>query len=427
VTIIVIGLALPLVLYWLVLGRVPGVSVVEARKMLTSDATVLVNVSTIPKPALADLARTVDWPLVEILQTRDDGYVLPHGCYGRRMLLVCPSGVSAALATQHLRSIGVDNVFYVVGGWQEWFCADGWLPPGDIMEATPVSDQQLPAFRLSPWYEQWAAVAAFCVVKFFYTIVSAAIIIVLWRQTAPDLTALRWAMLSFFIGEAGCFFNVVVFREHSQLLEYSHNAGMVLTFSFTFYALLEAIDNRLIHYSDDQRCAAVGLCRACIKHTDVGCGLRRMFLMLVPATILVATVPLLASFRDTAYNTRILGMMHSYHHPVVEQIYEIRYLPIVAIVLLVACFLVLWLVERHPAPLSKILFSAAVGAIGFSYFRMVLVAVYVDNLVWFDWWEEATELLYTAFAGGLLIVFARGLGLPLTGKPPQATAAQEAA
>ena len=71
--------------------------------------------------------------------------------------------------------------------------------------------------------------------------------------------------------------------------------------------------------------------------------------------------------------------------------------------------MVLWLVERRPVVVSKILFSAAVGAMGFSLLRLMLVAPFSDNQVWFAFWEETTELIYVGLIGAVLALFQRGL------------------
>jgi len=67
------------------------------------------------------------------------------------------------------------------------------------------------------------------------------------------------------------------------------------------------------------------------------------------------------------------------------------------------------LFERHPLPISKFLFAAALGAIGFSFFRLLLLAPFADNQVWFVFWEEITELLYVLAVGVALILFRRSL------------------
>jgi len=76
-------------------------------------------------------------------------------------------------------------------------------------------------------------------------------------------------MLCFFIGENCCAANYLIYGDRSCLLEYLHSLGMVLCFGLTAFALLEAVDQRLVKYSDAQsKCAALSLCRRCIKYAD---------------------------------------------------------------------------------------------------------------------------------------------------------------
>jgi len=409
-TVIIVGVAMPPTLYWMTIGRARDISWTDARQMADQKTGILVDVTAEPHIVTGYPADAGHWPLASIMQARTPADI-PTAMRGHKLLLICPSGGQSAMAAIHLRKIGVDNAFSVRGGVQEWIAGAGGRSMTALLHGSPQVDAAIPAFRLSPFHEQWAAVLAFFFIKCLYTLINTAIIIALWRTRSPDLVALRRGMIAFFIGEACCAVNVLFFNDDSMICEYIHSAGMCLALGWTVYAIMEGLDIRLIHYSDDGRCAAVGLCRGCIKHQDAACGLRRMFLMLVPTTALLAAMPLLAPLRDTAYNTRIFGILHGYHHPLLEQAYELRYLPVAAIVLLLACLLVLAFREKHPIPVSKVLFSAAVGALGFCFLRLILVAVYVDNQVWFSAWEEITELMYVGVAGGLLLVFARGLGL----------------
>ena len=120
--------------------------------------------------------------------------------------------------------------------------------------------------------------------------------------------------------------NYLFGSDQSLLLEYFHSYGMVLCFGLTTFALLEGIDRRLIKLSDPQaRCAALGLCQRCIKQADVPCGLRRVFLFLIPAMMIVALMPLSAALIPVSYNTTILGTFYNYSHPAMCQIFEKRY------------------------------------------------------------------------------------------------------
>ena len=406
IAIIALGVILPLVLYGLIFGRGLVVSKPQAQAMLADKTAVLVDTDPAAPAATADLKDAIPWPLASILATRTAEDV-PPALRGQTLLLLCPGGINSARAALHLRSIGVRDVFAIRGGLQDWLAAVPGCPQSVLLHANPATDATIPAFRTSPVYEQWLAVLTFFGVKALYSLISAAIAVVLWRRTEPDLSALRRAMIFFFIGEAFCFIDVMVFFEDSLLMEHLHSVGMVLALAYTVYALLEGIDSRLIHFSDDARCAATPLCGRCVKHADVPCGLRRLFLLTLPALAIVAALPLFSDVRAEVYNTRILGILHSYRHPVIHQIYELRYLPIAAIVLLAGAFVLLWRVETRPVPISKILFSAAAGAMGFSFFRLLVVAPFANNQVWFTVWEETTELLYVAMVAGSLLIFPR--------------------
>jgi rhodanese-related sulfurtransferase len=415
VGIIVVGMAVPLVLYGLGIGRAPSVLSSAARQLLQERKAVLVDVGTAPDLAIY-LTNAVQWPLSSCLQART-ARDLPLELRGQKLLLICTAGVRSAQAVLHLRDIGVD-AWSVRGGAQQYICAVPGCSRSVLFAGDPLADVGLPAFRQSPLHEQWALVLSFFGIKGVYSLLALGIVIMLWRRPEPDLSALRWSMVFFFIGEACCFFNVMAFFEDSLLLEHLHSVGMVLSLGFATFGLLEGMDARLVHYSGDSRCAMMGLCRSCDKRVENGCALRKLFLWLIPATALLAVMPMCSGFRETAYNTRVLGLLHSYRHPVLHQIYELRCLPIMAVVLLAGCFLVLWRVERRSVDYSKVLFSAALGAAGFGWFRLVLVASFVDNQVWFVAWEETTELLFVGLAIVVLILFEAGL----TPKAPPAKA-----
>lgn len=406
----VLGL-LPPVLYWHFVGRVPTVTPEEAKDLLAAPgAAILVDVRTPDEFIAHHLEAAENWPLAEIAATPSPGAV-PERFRGKQLLLLCESGVLSAVAAERLRELGVRDVASVKGGLQTWVASAEKPCSIGLCRLALASGQAvgLP-FRESSWLEQWAVVLTGFGVKPLYTIISLVLFIILWRQTSPDLAALRWAMLCFFIGENFCAANYLIFNDRSHLSEYLHSLGMVFCFGLTTFALLEAIDHRLVKYSDaESRCAALSLCRRCIKYADAPCGLRRTFLFLIPALMVLCGVPLAADFTLTAYNTRILGTFYSWGHPVVYQIFEIRYLPAAALGLLSASLAVLMFKRHDAVQWSKLFLAAGLGALGFSFFRLALVQIYRDNLVWYSFWEEITELIFVAGAGLVLWLFRHGL------------------
>ncbi|MFI5379297.1 MAG: rhodanese-like domain-containing protein [Tepidisphaerales bacterium] len=413
VAMVLVAGALPLVLYWLTLGRLPTVRVPEAQQLLATqpERYALVDVRTPAEYETGHLDRAANWPLDQILAL-SAAQVPPH-LAGRRLLLFCNSGWRSGMATQHLNALSPNLATNIRGGMQEWIAeASPSCPVGMALAVANGSTTGLP-HKNSPAVEQWAAVVTGFAVKPVYMLLSLAIAGVLLRSRAADLVALRWSMILFFLGELACLLDYIFYADRSLLFEYLHNYGMILAFAFAAWAAMETLDTRIVAYSaPTDRCAFLHLCGRCIKHTDAPCGLRRLFLLLLPAAAVVATVPLSAPYRTDAYNTRIFGTTYAYLHEVIHQMYEIRFLPVLAVVLFAASFLVLWLFERHPVGLSKILFAAGVGAMGFSFFRLILQAAFHQNQVWHTFWEEITEFLFTALAAATLWIFRERLFEP---------------
>ncbi len=258
--------------------------------------------------------------------------------------------------------------------------------------------------------EQWVVVLTAFVVKPAYMILSLALIIWLWRSGAADLTALRRGLVAFLAGESACAVNYVFLGGRSELWEYLHSYGMVVGFSFVSYALLEGMDQRLIRYSAARdRCAALSLCRACLKYADVPCGLRRLFLFVIPATALLAVLPLTADFRPAVYRSDVLGASVGYSHTLASQWFETRLCPAFALGAFAVSWLVLRFKQDDPVRWSKLLFAAGLGPLGFGLLRTLLVATFREDLMWFETWEEWTELLFVLGVACVLAIFRTGL------------------
>jgi hypothetical protein len=286
-----------------------------------------------------------------------------------------------------------------------------WLLLGRVDAWTALQAGQAPAFHPSSVFEQWVVIVTGFGVKPVYTVLSLIVIVRLWRQGAPDLVALRRGLIAFWLGENACAIDYLVFHGDSVLWEYFHNLGMVACFSYAAFAVFEGIDQRLIKLSSlKDRCAALGLCRACVKH-DPGapCGLRRVFTMLIPVSIAVAIMPLCADLKLTAYDIDVLGTRVRYAETLSDQLFEIRYCPYLAVVLMAASWLVLLFKRKEPVPLAKVLFAAGLGPLSFGLMRLFLGAVYRENLIWSNAWEEITELLFVVATAWVLWIFRQGL------------------
>ena len=70
-----------------------------------------------------------------------------------------------------------------------------------------------------------------------------------------------------------------------------------------------------------------------------------------------------------------------------------------------AALVTFYLRKDDPLPFAKVLLASGLGFFGFSMFRLVLFQVYRDNLTWFVFWEEVTELIYIVGVGAVLWIF----------------------
>ena len=393
----IIGGLVPVGLFWLVFARGPSVSVPEARQLLDQGqaTAVLVDVRPASDYASNHVAGAVSLPRATISSLRSSRE-LPGALLGPKLLVICQDGLSSALAVDKLRALGVD-ARGVRGGMV------AWLDYGDGKKSS------LP-FRPMSRLEQWLAVIIAFGVKPVYMLVSLLLIIWLWRQPAADLAALRWGLIWFWIGENACSIDFLFYKRSSDFWEYLHGYGMAVSFSFVAYAVLEGVDQRVIKFSPEkERCAALSLCRACVKYADAPCGLKRLFTVMIPALMVLALMPLSAGFQLTSYVTDILGTIHNYHHLASSQLFELRYCPALALALLTASWLVLLFKQDQAVAISKVLLAAAVGPMSFGILRMFFVATFSDRLGWFDVWEEITELLFILSAGLVLWVFRHSL------------------
>lgn len=275
---------------------------------------------------------------------------------------------------------------------------------------TITQDAQV-RFRGLSYFEQSAVVATAFVIKPIYTILSLFIVIVLWKRVELELKALKWSMIFFFIGENFCAANFLFTENHDvYLLEYFHSLGMVLSFGFAAFALIEGMDRYATHFTEpDKKCSFTSFCRRCIKYEPVTCGLQSFLIFVGIAGALVALMPLRAELQVVSYNTKIWGTLYNYNHPIIYQVFEFRYFPLLASGLFFAAALILWVGRDNRLHMSKMIFAAGVGPFGFSLFRFIVFHGFRTNLAWMDFWEEITEFIFILGVILVLWFFRRSL------------------
>ena len=414
---VLVGL-LPLGLYLIALGSVPTINSATALEILNRDNSVvaLVDVRSVQAYQERHIAGAISLPLAQILElnTAND---LPMVLQDKTLLLVCDSGLLSARAARHLKAVGV-RVYSVRGGMQDWGRA--WSQFND----SPYSRFELAGgvlqepFREMPPGEQAAAALALLWIKPTYMLLSAAVsLFLVLRSKTADLRLLGWSLLVFLVGEVFCAINYAFLKDNSYFAEYVHSYSMAAAFGLAAYALMEGLDQRLIHFSQaDKHCALLPVCGQCVKYQPVRCGIRRIAQFMGISLIILSAIPLLAPFSYTAYNTQIGPIVHYYTRPIIHQWFEARFSPILAILLSGFALLVMQRTAHITLhPLAKALLCAGVGFLGFGLFRVTLGMIYAERLVWAIFWEEATELMFVSAVIYILWIFRHTL-LPGVGQ-----------
>lgn len=409
--IVFLGLVPPGI-YHFVLGSVPQIQSVDALKLLGDPGADAVLVDVRPEEAYHErrISGAISLPLAKIIEM-ESASDLPANLLGRTLILVCDAAFQGAQATRHLRELGV-NAFNLRGGMQDWGRA--WPDFKD----SPYSRFELAGGVLEEPFqemsrgEQAAAAVALLWIKPTYMVLSAAVsFYLILRSKAADLHLLGWGLLVFLIGEVSCAINYIFLADNSYFAEYIHSYSMAVAFGLAAYALMEGLDQRVVHFSHaDQRCALLPVCGPCVKYRPVRCGIRRIAQFIGISMLIPAAIPLLAPFSYTAYNTQIGPIIHYYSRPIVHQWFEARFNPILAILLSGLALLVMQRTSHITLhPLARVLLCAGVGFLGFGMFRVTLGMMYAERLVWATFWEELTELMFVAAVMYILWIFRRTL------------------
>jgi len=412
ILIILLGGLIPIVLYWGILGRVPTLTSEAAMRMLNQDNSeaLLIDVRSEDAFSQQHVEGAKNWSIDEIaaIQSPEE---IPGAFRDQTLLFLCDTGNMGARATQLMSSIGLTDVYNVRGGMQEWAKSGAENPNLNYSHFVSPGREPYLSIRGLSVFEQTMQVFSGFVIKPLYMLISLLLVLILRRMKSPDMVALRWSLLFFFVGEAFCAINYIVFQDDSLLMEYLHSFGMAVAFGFAVYAILEGIDFRVLQMSvSGKTCGAIRLCGPCSKYGEVDCKGQKVFQSIMVAFAIFALLSLPIRPNLSSYSSQIFGTIYHYTELAVFQILEARYLPIFAVLLLVMALI--WMVYQREKIIpgsSRILFSAGVGALGFGLFRIFLVFAFEDQLLFAAFWEETTELLTILLIGGVLWLFRRQL------------------
>lgn len=404
--IVLAGLIVPPVLFWLA-TRGQTISASEAEQRMTRGPAnwKLVDVRASDEFAQTHVEGALSIPY-ETLASEPDGSWREQLRGATSIMVMCDLGTSSARAVRALRELGFTQAVGVAGGLDRWMQVSkaGVCLASSSQDATPRRSTAIVPEQRFSWFEQLVICVAAFAFKPIYELLALVLVIILWRSKDTDLTALRRSMIAFFLGENACTVNFLFFDDVSRLWEFLHSYGMLVAFGLAFYALMEAVDKRLIKFSEHgERCALVGTCVRCYKYQQVRCALYRIFLFVPPAAAALALMLWTAEPGLRYVHGLVFGSDVLFGHPLVPQLFEIRLCPLLAVPFLLAAWVVLLVSKEKGFALSKMLLAAGLGPLSFGLMRFLIYWGYAANPIWADAWEELTELIYVGFAVWLVL------------------------
>lgn len=326
----------------------------------------------------------------------------------RALVTVCERGRLSLGVASLARDAGFPAAASLSGGITAWRAAGLPLATGAADVPTPAAAPDPPLST----FEQGVAVAAGLVIKPTYMLLTALLLLALWRARGRDLVLLRRGLLLFLVGEVFCAANFLATAGAGFALDALHGLGMVAMGAYLPWAAFALLDERVLRLSDiEKRCAFLRFCGRCHKDSAaVGCGVHRLFLLLAPASALLALLPWSAPLHAQDRLVDVFGTPVHYAYSLGLQLLDFRLLPALAAVAFLVAFARLLrgpaAVRRAQAP-----FFVGLGALGYALLRFFLLEAFRAAPVWADFWEELTELLTIVTVAVALVIFRRPLAI----------------
>jgi hypothetical protein len=298
---------------------------------------------------------------------------------------------------QYLKGIKQLTAKHISGGIQNWLSLRCDSIKDPYCSLTADGQKKIFPFKTVSALEEWSLILSSFVIKPLYMLLSFMLFFLLRSEKSRELIFLKWAMFFFFMGEAFCAVNYLVFNDESYLAEYLHSSGMMLCFGFIYGSFFEGLDNRVLQFSAmDKKCRFIGLCKNCHKNHDIPCQMLAYFKTSIPVFVLISLLPLTSEAKAISYQSTIMGQEYFAIHPVIYQIFETRVIPVLALVFFIFTFAALQFVKTNYLAFAKFFFSLGLGFISFSFFRIFLFKTFQDQIIWFSVWEELTEFIFVA-------------------------------
>lgn len=227
--------------------------------------------------------------------------------------------------------------------------------------------------------EQAALMLSLFNIKPIYMFLSVAILVLVWGRASLPARSLFWAFSALIVGELICGATFFAFRRELIVSEHIHSYGMTLEYSFILFAFFTFLDERFA--PDPKR-------------------VRPLYAFASGLGILAAFLPLSVNPTPGGYQTDLYGFPYLYARFEFNQWVESRFLPIASLIFFVLAFFSA--LNSTRTSLSRVFLSAGMSLLAFSIIRLSLGALFVDRLVWFEFWEETIQLIVISTVAFLL-------------------------
>ncbi|MBI5529504.1 MAG: hypothetical protein HY897_24530 [Deltaproteobacteria bacterium] len=252
--------------------------------------------------------------------------------------------------------------------------------------------------------EQIVAFASGFVIKPAYMIAMLVFVLIVGRNSEPDVRQLGAGTAVFLLGEVFCAADYLFAGGKNVALEWLHGLGMIAGSGILFLGFINTADRRVLFFSAPGRaCALTRFCGTCAKNTRTPCRFEHLFMFFSLSLAVVSCMPFASPFIQIDRTVKVFGTDVCQNHPVFLQLFEMRIYPATAVVLFCASFLALLWIRNSPVGVAKYPFAFGLGFFSYGTFKYFLLAAYREAVVRADFWEEVTELLLTA---GLIIFVA---------------------
>jgi rhodanese-related sulfurtransferase len=307
------------------------------------------------------------------------------------VVFTCPGGYLSALAVVMAKGQGFSKVASLHGGVTQWRRRGYVVEKGFSSNAGVTT----PAPHLTPMSpgQQWAAMVSGLGFKPVYMALTLALILGLWRTRDRDIALIRRGLLAFFIGEAFCALNYLLFGGANDFFDMLHGLGMVLMGALLSWGMAVFLDERMVHVSAAASvCVFKRLCGPCWKNQKAPCRLHRLLVFAAPALAVLALMPWCLPLRSLYQVSKVYATPVLYSYSPGLQLIDFRAYSLLALVFFV--FAMARLLRGAPDfRAAQFSFFAGVGLLSFSLFRFFLLETYRQSPAWMDFWEEATELI----------------------------------